>query len=183
MGRRKSSRELQRDLQYAQAREQYQPPQREEGAATKRRPKIACTYPVLSPLAPASTKFTIQASQAGINFFSDLLALGLEAPSTAPMAPKGFEPAKLHAMVSDASPSLIRAKASNRPYTRYAAGNRGSGVQTHFTAPVSADTPSALDTRVKALFESVKTKLGSAYGRAWFEAEKYPLSASGVNSI
>ncbi|ALF52965.1 hypothetical protein ACX27_09050 [Nostoc piscinale CENA21] len=65
MGRRKSAKELEKQLQYAKAREAYNPPLREDGAATRRQPKVAVKYAVLSPLAEADAAFTIQASQKG----------------------------------------------------------------------------------------------------------------------
>lgn len=179
MGRRKSARQIERDLAYAKAREAYNPPLREDGAATQRRPKTAVKYAVLSPLATSDSAFTIQASSSGIQFFGGITALGLAVQGTDPREPKGFRPAQVRAMVSDTSPSVIRAKGSNRPYTRYGRGNRDSNAQYNYSAPVTADTPTALDTRVKAIFAAVKPNLGGAYGRVWFESELYPLSASG----
>jgi hypothetical protein len=179
MGRRKSARELQRQLQYAQAREQYQPSTREEGSATQRRPKIAVKYAVLSTLAEANLAFTIQASQSGVQFFGGITALGLAEAGTQPAPPRGFKPAQIHAMVADSSPSIVRARPSNRPYTRYGKGARGSNSQYNYTAPVTADTPTALDTKVSAIFAAVKGNLGGGYGRAWYDAEEYPISISG----
>ncbi|BAY77953.1 hypothetical protein NIES25_44230 [Nostoc linckia NIES-25] len=179
MGRRKSARQIEKDLAFARAREAYNPPLREDGAATQRRPKTAVKYAVLSPLATSDAAFTIQASSAGIQFFGGITALGLAAQGTDPREPRGFRPAQLRAMVSDASPSVVRAKGSNRPYTRYGRGNRDSNVQYNYSAPVTADTPTNLDTRVKGLLTSIKPSLGGDYGRVWFESEQYPLSASG----
>lgn len=179
MGRRKSVREIQRQLQYAQARAAYTPPQREENGTTQRRPKTPVKYAVLSPLATADAAFTVQASASGLQFFGGIAALGLAAAATDPSIPRGFKPALILATVSDASPELVRARGSNRPYIRYGRGTRGSNVQYNYSAPVTADTPTNLDTRVKAVFAAVKPNLGGAYGRAWFEAEVYPLSTSG----
>lgn len=179
MGRRKSVREIQRQLQYAQALENYNPPTRESGAATQRRPKTPVQYAVLSPLAAADSAFTVQASTSGLQFFGGITALGLATAATDPTIPRGFKPALIRATVADATPQLIRAQGSNRPYIRYGRGTRGSNSQYNYSAPVTADTPTALDTRVKSLFTSVKSNLGGPYGRAWFEAEVYPLATSG----
>lgn len=179
MGRRKTAKQIERDLAYAKAREAYNPPLREDGAATQRRPKIAVKYAVLSPLAAADSAFTIQASNPGITFFGGIAALGLEAQGTDPSAPRGFKPSRILAMVADSSPSVVRAKGSNRPYVRYGKGTRDSKTQYNYSAPVTADTPSTLDTRVKGLFTSIKSSLGGAYGRVWYEAEQYPLAGSG----
>jgi hypothetical protein len=178
MGRRKSVREIQKELQYAQARENYNPPLREEGAPTQRRPKTPVKYAVLSPLA-ADAAFTVQASASGLQFFGGITALGLVIAATDPGVPRGFKPALIRATVADATPALIRAKGSNRPYIRYGRGTRGSNAQYNYSAPVTADTPASLDTRVKALFTAAKANLGGGYGRAWFEAEVYPLATSG----
>ncbi|AFY31607.1 hypothetical protein [Calothrix sp. PCC 7507] len=179
MGRRKSARQIERDLAYAKAREAYNPPLREEGAATQRRPKIAVKYAVLSPLAATDSAFTIQASSSGIQFFGGIAALGLAAQGTDPSEPRGFRPAQVRAMVADSSPAVVRAKGSNRPYVRYGKGTRDSNSQYNYSAPVTAETPAALDTRVKAIFTAIKPSLGGGYGRVWFEAELYPLSSSG----
>src|SRR5690242_5164351 len=112
MGRKKSVKELQRQLQYAQARANYNPPAREDGAPTQRRPKTTVKYAVLSPLAEADSAFTVQASAAGLEFFGGITALGLAAAATDPSVPRGFKPARLNAMVSDSSPQLIRAVGS-----------------------------------------------------------------------
>ncbi|MBD2202752.1 hypothetical protein H6G33_17895 [Calothrix sp. FACHB-1219] len=179
MGRKKSVKELELQLQYARNKAAYTRPQREENATTQRRPKTPVKYAVLSPLAEADSAFTIQASAAGLQFFGGITALGLAAAGTDPAKPRGFYPAMIKAMVSDSSPTLLRATASKRPYMRYARGSRDSNVQNTFSAPVTADTPSNLDTRVKGLFTAIKPNLGGNYGRAWFEAEIYPLSTSG----
>lgn len=179
MGRRKSAKELERQLQYAKAKEAYNPPLREAGVATQRRPKTAVKYAVLSPLALADAAFTIQASNAGIQFFGGLQNLGLAEQGTDPSAPRGFNPAQIMAMVADSNPAIVRAAGSTRPYIRYGKGSRGSNSQYNYCAPVTADTPTNLDTKVKGLFSSIKGSLGGAYGRVWFEAERYPLSASG----
>ncbi|MBD2519957.1 hypothetical protein H6G93_34450 [Nostoc sp. FACHB-973] len=179
MGRRKSAKQIEKDLQYAKAREAYSPPLREEGASTQRRPKSAVKYAVLSPLAAADAAFTIQASAAGIQFFGGIEALGLAEPGTDPSAPRGFRPSQILAMVADSSPSVVRAKGSNRPYTRYGKGTRDSNSQYNYSAPVTADTPANLDTKVKSLFTSIKGNLGGGYGRIWYEAEQYPLRGSG----
>lgn len=179
MGRKKSVKELERQLQYARAKAAYTRPEREAESTTQRRPKTPVKYAVLSPLAEADSAFTIQASAAGLQFFGGLEALGLAVAATDPSKPRGFKPALIKAMVSDNSPELLRAVASKRPYMRYARGSRSSNVQNSFSAPVTATTPAALDTRVKGLFTAIKPSLGGAYGRAWFEAEIYPLSTSG----
>jgi len=177
MGRRKSVAQLERDLDYAKKKAAYKPPLREDGGTPQRRPKIAVKYEVTSGLAPASTKFTIQASKEGVEFFGKTI-LGLTDPDTSPGAPRGFKPNRMMAMVADASPSIVRAKGSTRPYIRYGRGTRDSKAQYNYTAPVSG-TAAALDTAVKAAVTAAKTKVGGAFGRIWFEPEDYPFNTSG----
>lgn len=179
MGRRKSAKELENQLKYAKAREAYSPPQREADSATQRRPRNPVKYAVLSPLAEADAAFTIQVSTSGLEFFGGIGALGLVAPGTDPGPPRGFRPAEVKAMVSDSTSALIRAKGSNRPYIRYGKGSRGSNSQYNFSAAITDTTPTGLDSKVKALFVAKKGSLGGAYGRIWFESERYPLNGSG----
>ncbi|MHC5827071.1 MAG: hypothetical protein ACYT04_67165, partial [Nostoc sp.] len=150
MSRRKSASYLEQQLKYAKAREAYKPPQREEGTATQRQPKVAVKYAVLSPLAAASAAFTIQASKEAIAFFGGDTALGLAEAATDPEAPRGFKPARIMAMKSDSSPAVVRAKVSGRAYTRYGAGTRGGGTQYNFTAPITSDTPANLKAKILA---------------------------------
>jgi hypothetical protein len=178
MGRRKSVRELEKQLLYAKNLAAYTPPDREQGAATQRRPKLAVTYEVTSPLAGTGVKFTLQASKEGVLFFGKT-TLGLEDPATNPGAPRGFRPNQMRAMVADATPVLVKADGSKRPYIRYGKGTKGSNAQYNYTAPVSAATADALDTKVKAAVTAAKTKVGGAFGRIWFEGERYPFNASG----
>lgn len=175
---RRSISQIERELEYAKKKAAYKPAKREEGAATRRIPRITVRYRVLSPLAPANLAYTIEASKEGVEFFGRA-ALGLGDPATDPEPSRGFKPYRLMATVADGSPQLVHAKGSTRPYIRYARGNRGSNVQSSFTAPICADTAANFDNVVRAALTGVKAKLGGAYGRAWLEPEDYPLSISG----
>ncbi len=113
MGRRKTVLQLQEQLAEAKRREAYVAPQRETGAATQRRPKSSVKYGVTSK---PSTDFTIETSKAGIAFFGGLTPLGLVDAGVDPTSPRGFRPNRINAMISDSSPQVVRAKASNRDY-------------------------------------------------------------------
>jgi len=178
MGRRKSVAQLERDLEYARKKAAYKPPAREEGGTPQRRPKIAVQYELTSGLAPAGTKFTIQASKEGVEFFGKSI-LNLKDPVTDPSAPRGFKPNRMFAMVADSSTSIVRDKGSTRPYIRYGKGTRDSKAQYNYSAPVSAASAASLDTSVKAAVAAAKSKVGGAFGRIWFEPEDYPFTASG----
>lgn len=177
MGRQKSVKQLEKDLLYARNLAAYNPSAREEGGRTARRPKITVKYEVTSPLAPLNTKFTIQASKESVEFFGKSV-LGLADPDTDPSAPRGFKPNRVMATVADSTPTLIRAKGSQRPYIRYGKGTRDSGTQYNYTAPVSG-TIANLDTTVRGAINAAKSKVGGAFGRIWFEPEDYPFTASG----
>ena len=178
MSRRKSVRELERDLQYARAREAYTPPLREEGAATQRRPKTPVQYNSIL----AGKKFTLQASANGLTFFGGEAALGLGDAADDPGVPRGFRPNLIKALQADATPNVVRARGSNRPYLRYARGTRGSGVQSTFSAPISDTGATATISDVKTKFQAVsnaKKSTVGAFGRIWIEWERLPLAESG----
>lgn len=180
MGRRKTAQQLQAQLEAAKRREAYVAPIRAEGVATQRRPKTSVKYGCTSK---ASTDFTIQSSKAGITFFGGLAALGLTAEGTDPTAPRGFHPNRIYAMVADSSPQVVRAKASNRAYVRYAKGSRGSNVQSTFSSAISdITTPTMASVRTKfgTVADSKKDEVGGSYGRIWFEPERLPLVESGT---
>lgn len=179
MSTRKTVRQLTEQLAEARRRESYVPPQRAEGAATQRRPKSAVKYGATS--AP-TTAFTIQGSKPGILFFGGEAALGLADAGADPTAPRGFKPNRIYATIADSSPQVVRAKASNRAYIRYARGTRGSNTQSTFSAPIS-DTTTPTMASVRAKFATVanskKDEVGGSYGRIWFEPERLPLVESG----
>lgn len=58
MARRKTAKELQKQLQYAQAREAYKKPEKEQGAPTRRSPKIALAYKPMTIAAGDAVKNT-----------------------------------------------------------------------------------------------------------------------------
>lgn len=180
MSTRKTARQLQEQLDAAKRREAYVAPQRAEGAATQRRPKSTVKYGSTSK---ASTDFSIETPKAGITFFGGLAALGLAGAGADPSAPRGFHPNRIYAMIADSSPQVVRAKASNRAYTRYAKGSRGSSVQSTFSAAIS-DTTTPTMSSVRAKFvtvaDSKKDEVGGSYGRIWFEPERLPLVESGI---
>ncbi|WGV23471.1 hypothetical protein [Halotia branconii] len=179
MGRRKSAKQIEKELQYARAREAYNPPVREDGASTRKNPLIAVAYkPIQIAAGETAKKYKVQASQKSVVFFGQTALNLVDAGSEDPL-PRGAKPAKVHATVSDDSPNIIRALGSNRPYKRYAPGNRGSNTQYSYTAPLSIQSAAALDNEVKTVFNAVKGKLGGAYGRVWFTPEYFVLTGSG----
>lgn len=179
MGRRKSVAYLEKQLTYAKAKAAYKPPAREEGGTSRRLPKVAYAYkPMAIAAGEGAKKHKVQASKESITFFT-AAALNLTDATSEDPLPRGAKPAMVHAMVSDTSPSVIRAKGSNRPYIRYGKGARDSNAQYNYNAPISIQAASAIDTEVKTAFNAVKGKLGSAYGRVWFTPEYFVLSDGG----
>jgi hypothetical protein len=122
--------------------------------------------------------------QAGLTFFGGITAVGLADPDTDPRPAPGFRPNIIHAMVADASPSVERARGSNRPYIRYARGSRGSNTQSTFSCAFqdAGINPTAAGTRTKfdQLATAKKDEVGGAYGRIWAEWERLPTAQSGV---
>jgi hypothetical protein len=182
MGRQKTVAQIEKELKYAQNKATYekQKPERADGGSPRKLPRIGYAY---KPMAiaidgGAIKKYKVQASKEGVDFFTvaalNLLDAGAEDP-----LPRGARPAKVHATVADSTPKVVKAKGSQRPYIRYGKGTRGGSVQYNHTAPISIKSPSSIDTDVKAAFTAVKTKLGGAYGRVWFEPEYFVLSDGG----
>lgn len=179
MGRRKTAAQLEADLKYAKAREAYKPPVREEGATSRRLPKVAYAYKPMSIAASQTAKkYKVQGSKESVQFFT-LAALNLTEAAAEDSLPRGAKPAMVHATVADANPEVLRAKASGRPYMRYGKGKRGGGAQYNYSAPISIQSVAAIDDEVKAVFTAVKSKLGGAYGRVWFSPEYFILASGG----
>ncbi|AKG21786.1 hypothetical protein [Calothrix sp. 336/3] len=179
MGRRKSVRELEKQLEYARNRAAYKAPDREDGTASQRRPKLSLAYkPMAIAAGEGAKKYRVQASKVSVEFFTQTALNLVDATAEDPL-PRGAQPAKAHATVADASPEVIRAVGSKRPYIHYGKGTRGSKSQYSHTAPFSIQSVAAMDTEIKTLFNSVKSKLGGAYGRVWYSPEKFVITGSG----
>jgi hypothetical protein len=177
--RHKTVAEIERALQYAKNKEAYKRPEKEQGTPTRRSPKIDLAYkPVQIASGETARKYKVQASKEAVEFFGQANLKLVDAGAEESL-PRGSRPAKVHATVADSTPTLVRAEASKRPYIRYARGARGSGAQYTYTAPISIQSATALDNEVKAVFTSVKAKLGGPYGRVWFEPEYFVLAGSG----
>jgi hypothetical protein len=181
MGRRKTVRELQRDLTYATAKEAYVKPARAEGGTPRRLPKTPVKYN--SYLAQKS--YIVQASATSLAEFGGLAALGLEQADDSGLAPRGFKPAMIHASYGDTTPSYVRARGSGRSYIRYGKGARDSNTQYTFAAPITdaGTAATATPADVRARFELVsdaKKPVAGAYGRIWMEWERLPIVESGT---
>lgn len=108
--------QLQRELEYAKNKEAYKPPTREQGAITRRSPRIAVAYkPMQIAAGEAAKRYKVQASQEAVLFFGQTALKTPDAGAEDPL-PRGAQPAKVTAMVSDGSPELVKAK-----------GNRSGG--------------------------------------------------------
>lgn len=181
MGRRKSVRQLQRDLAFATAKEAYVPPARPAGGTPRRRPKNAYSYNSYLGL----QTYMVQATASSVTKFGGAAALGLEAAGDSGAAPRGFKPAMVNLMEGDATPTYVRARGSGRSYIRYAAGAVGGTTQSTFSAPISDNGAPATVTiaDVKARFELVSAARradAGAYGRIWMTWEHFPLATSGT---
>jgi hypothetical protein len=180
MGRQKSVAQIERDLLYAKNKAAYKKPDPEENTSPRKQSKSAYTY---KPMAiafddAAGTKYTVQVTEKAIQFYT-AGALNLVEGGVHGSMPRGSRPSKVHAMVGNTTPKILKALGSKRPYIRYGDGTRGSKTQFTYTAPISIKTATAIDTELAALFTGVKEKLGGAYGRVWFEPEYFVVSSSG----
>lgn len=178
MARHKSVAYYQQQLDYAKKKAAYKRPAREDGQAVRRQAKSPYTYNATSAIAPADAKFTIQVSDNAVEFFTKA-GLNLTDPGIEPLPPRGFTPSQVHAMVADANPQTVKAKASGRPYIHYGKGTVGSKSQYTYTAAITATTDTGLRTTYEAIYNAKKSALGGSYGRMWFTPEDYPVAFSG----
>lgn len=181
MGRQKSVAQIEKELQYARnkanAEKKADPV---EDTSPRKLPRIAYAYkPMAIAIDGTSTKkYKVDASKEAVDFFTKA-ALNLEDLGAQDPLPRGARPAKVHAMVADTTPKVLKAVDSKRPYIRYGKGTRGGKTQYTYTAPISIKLASAIDTEVKVAFTAVKNKLGGVYGRVWFTPEYFVLSDGG----
>lgn len=186
MGRRKTVAQLTQQLTYAKNRAAYKPPVREVDAAITARPQGKYKYKVLSPFAPATATLTINGSTNAIKFVGDgneaagLTTLGLAAQDASPTPPRGFRPAQIKMVIGTNSPTLVRATASKRPYTRYTRGTRGDNRQHSYLAPVCAEAITGIDERVRTVLDKVQNQLGGTHGTFTFEMERFPFTGGGT---
>jgi hypothetical protein len=174
---------LERELEYARKREAYlrSTTARPVKATVDARPKQLVAYRSSSLLTGAiSNLYKVQATSASLVFFNGIAALGLSATLTdASPAPRGFQPAKISAVIGDATPSVKIAAGSTRRYIKYSANSAGD-AQAHYSAPVSKVEPNVTADEQKdfatLLAAAIDGKLGGQYGRVSFTPEKYTSS-------
>ena len=176
--------QIQRELQYAQARENYY--------SDTTRPIKTTVDPVPRGLAVyrsvfqraggAAVDYRVNYSEKAFTYFGGLGALGLIDVATSPEAlpkPSNFTPSMVKAMVGDATPTAVRAyNGTGRRYIKYSAGTTGS-AQSHYQAPIAGTgaTPTWDDvvTKFNAIVTARKPALGS-YGRIYLEPESFSIS-------
>jgi hypothetical protein len=173
--------QIQRELDYARAREAYYSnPNRPVKQTVDPRPRIQVVYaPLFFKVGAVYPELLLSASSAGVARMGGAAALGLVttaiAIAEAGRPPRNFKPTILHAMVGDATPNMKRAyNGTGRRYVDYS-GNTTGNAQAHFSAPVSCgnSTPTIdeLETRVASIRGAIVASLG-AYGRLWVDFEK-----------
>ncbi|MEH2425870.1 MAG: hypothetical protein V7K48_34715 [Nostoc sp.] len=169
MSRRKTEKYLKAQLQYAEARKNYTPPTKEPGGSVRQRKSIRVQYVVMSHSGTNTLHYTIRAPLNSLEFFGDSSGeeLGLGPSAGDGAGPRGFKPAKIHAVKTNSEGESVKAKDSGRPYTRYTP----SAGQSSFSAPIcSSEGIPGVTTKVKSIASSAKDKIG-AYGRIWFTPE------------
>lgn len=174
---------LERELAYAKKREEYlrSTTARPIKTTVDNRPKTLVAYRSSSLLTGAiSNLYKVQATVASLAFFNGVAALGLSATLTdAAPIPRGFKPAKISAVVGDATPTVKTAVGSTRRYIKYSASSTGE-AQSHYSAPVSkVETNVTADEQknfATLLAAAIDGKLGGQYGRVSFTPEKFVSS-------
>jgi len=174
---------LERELEYARKREAYlkSTTARPVKSTVDSRPKQLVAYRSSGLLTGAvSNLYKVQATSSSILFFNGLAALGLSGTLTdAQPAPRGFKPAKISAVVGDATPTVKVAAGSTRRYIKYSANSSGE-AQSHYSAPVSKVEALVTTDEQKdfatLLAAAIEGKLGGQYGRVSFTPERFTNS-------
>jgi hypothetical protein len=184
MGRLKTVAQLQRQLQYAEARKQaLEARQRQEPklGTGQKNPRSTVGYVSVY----TGQLLLIQAPKAGVDFFGGEAALGLVRGAElaeGSQAPRGFKYGRVKATVGRPEGVQKRSALSNRPYLAYGV-DAGGATRNSYSAPVSGrgsagevDMSQLMD-RVDAIFQAKAGAVG-AYGRLWFEGEQPLYSRS-----
>lgn len=181
--------QIQKELEYAQAREAYYSnPNRPVKTTVDPQPRTLAVYrSVFQRAGGAAVDYRVNLSQAALTFFGGpeagaLAALGLLAITASPEAiPKsgGFKPSLIKAMVGDATPTSHRAfGGTGRRVIDYSANTTGT-AQAHYQAPIAGgDTTPTWDetvTKFNAIVTAKKPVLGT-YGRIYLQPEQFSLS-------
>lgn len=178
---------LQRELAYAQARESYySDTTRPIKTTVDATPRIPVVYTSLFlKQGAAHLAFKLFASEKAVTEFGGATALGLSVASAdlavAENPSRGFESSKINLMFGDGTPTAVRAfNGTGRRYVKYSRTTAGTS-QAHFTAPISSGTATpdvtAVETKIGTVTDAKKAAIG-AYGRIWFEIEKYTKSTA-----
>lgn len=178
--------QLQRELEYAQARQTYRQNYRPDvNAQRDPRPKSKYAYySLLVKIGAVQAVYKIDASNNAVNFFG-VANLGLDNTSaelqTALAKPKSLKPSLVKAAVGDPSPVRVRAYGgTGRPYWRYNRNAEGT-AQAFYSAPICtrSATPalSDLDAKLTAIATAQGAALGTS-GRLYLISER--TSASGI---
>ena len=176
--------QIQRELQYAQAREAYY-------ADTTRPvkpdvdpvPREAVGYKsILRRVGGAAPTYIIQASSNAVAFFGNRAALGLDDPATvndATSAPRSFRPCIIKGMTGDATPVPVEAyNGTGRRYIKYSSATEGA-AQAHFQAPISGTGAAPTWDDILANFRAIRTAKNAdlgAYGRLYVYPEHVGVS-------
>ena len=174
MPRRKTEAQLKLQLQYAEARRNYTPPVKEVGTTGKQRKGQRVRYTVMSHPGTDNLYYTVRGAFNSFEFFVEdsVTELGLDAPQADGSAPRGFKPAKIHAVKSTSEGTTKHAKSSGRPYMSY----QPTGGQSSYSAPIcSPEKIQGVATLVKTIATAKKEVLGP-YGRIWFTPEFYVIT-------
>lgn len=175
--------QLERELDYAKARETYYRTRKPSDSPRVARPMTSAYYQsYLVKVGTANAIVKLQASEEAIAFFTaaslNLVTADADQAKAIPK-PRGFQPSLVKAMTGDPSPSKKKAfGGTGRPYVKYSKTTEGS-AQAHYQAPLGGDTATA-DSTITA-FNSLKTSIASklgSYGRLYLQLERYTLSGS-----
>lgn len=177
--------QIQRELEYARAREAYYSnPNRPIKSTRDAQPRQPLVYtPFSYKVGSVYPEMLLQVSKASVTFFGGAAALGLSnLPADLAEAgakPRGFKPSMLKAMVGDQTPTVKRAyNNTGRRYVDYS-GNTTGDAQANYNAPISCGnqtpTNTELETKLAAIKGAKQAQLGD-YGRLYLQIESFNRS-------
>jgi hypothetical protein len=178
--------QIERELEYAKARETYYRTRQPTTTTTVRQRKMQTLgyYPLLLKIGTTVPVIGVRVTEKSLAFFTQANLKLVNVTGTGAVAaipePKGFMPSMVHAMEGAATPAAKRAyNGTGRRYIKYSAATEGD-AQAFYGAPISGGaTPSVAEvqTAFDAIVTAKKATVGD-YGRIWLTLERFTRSVS-----
>ena len=133
------------------------------------RPRTAVKYKA----AGSAEEYTVTASKNGVAFFTIAL-LGVTDSDGSPRPPAGFRPNLVFARKGKSTGAVVKSLLSEGKYLSYSE-TFTKGTPSNYSAPLQGDTPTEIQTKLKAIYAAKKAVIGE-HGTIRFTSEKFPIS-------